>query len=68
MAFEPIGNLFWKENQYYREETSQSLVSRAFNFALTTANRLAFFESKYLARVPYSAAGVLFQARKPQRS
>ena len=64
MKLKPLGNMYWKENSYYQEQTSPSLVSKVFNGALVAANRLAWAESVALSKVPYSAAGVLFAARK----
>jgi len=64
MKLKPLASVYWKENHYYQEETSPSLVSKVFNGALTAANRLAWAESTLFANVPYTAAGVLFAARK----
>jgi len=61
-----IGRLFWQDNRYYNAEPKKpSLVSRVFNGALTTANAVAYLESRLLASKRFLAGGQLLVARRP---
>jgi SAM-dependent methyltransferase len=61
-----LQRFWWTENHYYRpERRQQSALPRALNGLLTLGNRLAYAESRLLARVPWFSAGLLFAARRP---
>jgi SAM-dependent methyltransferase len=61
-----LQRFWWTENHYYvPERRDLSLTPRALNRLLTLGNRLAYAESRLLARVPWFSAGLLFAARRP---
>jgi SAM-dependent methyltransferase len=61
-----LQRFWWTENRYYRPERRElSALPRALNGLLTLGNRLAYAESRLLARVPWFSAGLLFAARRP---
>jgi SAM-dependent methyltransferase len=61
-----LERFWWTENRYYRPERRElSLLPRALNGLLTIGNRLAYAESRLLARVPWFSAGLLVLARRP---
>jgi len=61
-----VQRFWWTENHYYQPERRElSLLPRALNRLLTLGNRLAYAESRLLARVPWFSAGLLFAARRP---
>lgn len=61
-----LQQFWWTENHYYQpERRALSALPRALNGLLTLGNRLAYAESRLLARVPWFSAGLLFAARRP---
>lgn len=61
-----VQRFWWTENHYYQPERRElSALPRALNGLLTLGNRLAYAESRLLARVPWFSAGWLFAARRP---
>lgn len=61
-----LRRFWWTENRYYQAAPrEQSVVPRLLNRLLTLGNRLAYAESRVLARVPWFSAGLLFAARRP---
>jgi SAM-dependent methyltransferase len=61
-----VQRFWWTENQYYQPKRRElSGLPRALNRLLTLGNRLAYAESRLLARVPWFSAGLLFAARRP---
>jgi len=61
-----VERFWWTENRYYQPERRElSTLPRALNALLTLGNRLAYAESRWLARVPWFSAGLLFAARRP---
>jgi len=61
-----LRRFWWTENRYYRPDRRElPLLSRALNGLLTLGNRIAYAESRLLARVPWLSAGWLFAARRP---
>lgn len=61
-----VQRFWWTENRYYQPERRElSALPRALNGLLTLGNRLAYAESRLLARVPWFSAGWLFAARRP---
>jgi SAM-dependent methyltransferase len=61
-----LQQFWWTENRYYQpERRDQSALPRVLNGLLTLGNRLAYAESRLLARVPWFSAGLLFAARRP---
>jgi SAM-dependent methyltransferase len=61
-----VRRFWWTENRYYQPERRElSALPRALNALLTLGNRLAYAESRLLARVPWFSAGLLFAARRP---
>lgn len=62
-----VANLWWAENKYYHEEPQRpkSLLVRAFNALLSTANFSAYLESKALHRIRFLSAGIHVNCRKP---
>jgi len=61
-----LERFWWTENRYYRPERRElSLLPRALNGLLTLGNRVAYAESRLLARVPWFSAGLLVVARRP---
>jgi SAM-dependent methyltransferase len=61
-----IARFWWTENRFYHPERRElSALPRALNGLLGLGNRLAYAESRLLARVPWFSAGLLFAARRP---
>lgn len=69
-----LERFWWTENRYYRPASesapaatsrSATLLPRALNRLLELGNRLAYEESRLLARQSRFAAGLLFAARRP---
>jgi SAM-dependent methyltransferase len=61
-----LSRFWWTENRYYHpERRGLSLLPRVINGLLGLGNRLAYAESRLLARVPWFSAGWLFAARRP---
>jgi SAM-dependent methyltransferase len=61
-----VARFWWTDNRYYHPQQRElSAVSRALNGLLGLGNRLAYAESRLLARVPWFSAGLLFAARRP---
>jgi SAM-dependent methyltransferase len=61
-----LQRFWWTENHYYQPEPRElATVPRLLNRLLTVGNRLAFAESRLLARVPWFSTGLLFAARRP---
>ena len=61
-----LERFWWTENRYYQPERRElALLPRVLNGLLTVGNRVAYAESRLLARVPWFSAGVLFAARRP---
>lgn len=61
-----LQRFWWTENRYYRPEQRElSTLPRLLNGVLGWGNRLAFAESRLLARVSWFSAGLLFAARRP---
>ena len=64
-----LQRFWWTENRYYQPHRAgggeQSALPRALNALITLGNRLAYAESRLLARVPWFSAGWLFAARRP---
>jgi SAM-dependent methyltransferase len=61
-----LQRFWWTENRYYQgEPREQSALPRVLNALITLGNRLAYAESRLLARVPWFSAGLLFAARRP---
>jgi hypothetical protein len=61
-----LQRFWWTENRYYRPERRDlSALPRLLNGVLGWGNRLAFAESRLLARVSWFSAGLLFAARRP---
>lgn len=61
-----VQRFWWTENHYYQPERRElSALPRTLNGLLTLGNRLAYAESRLLARVPWFSAGWLFAARRP---
>lgn len=61
-----LQRFWWSENRYYQPERRElAALPRILNGLLTLGNRLAYAESRLLARVPWYSAGLLFAARRP---
>jgi SAM-dependent methyltransferase len=61
-----LQHFWWTENRYYQPERRElAALPRLLNGLLTVGNRLAYAESRLLARVPWFSAGLLFAARRP---
>lgn len=61
-----LQRFWWTENRYYQAEPrAQSALPSVLNALITLGNRLAYAESRLLARVPWFSAGLLFAARRP---
>jgi SAM-dependent methyltransferase len=61
-----VARFWWTENRYYHPEQRRlPLLPSALNGLLGLGNRLAYAESRLLARVPWFSAGLLFAARRP---
>ena len=61
-----LQRFWWTENRYYRPERRDlQVLPRVLNGLLTLGNRVAYAESRLLARVPWFSAGLLFAARRP---
>ncbi len=61
-----LQRFWWTENHYYQPEPPElSTLPRVLNALITLGNRLAYAESRLLARVPWFSAGLLFAARRP---
>lgn len=61
-ALPRIRRFWWTENVYYHRPSAPSALSTALNGLLTLGNRVAYLESKLLARRSWGSAGVLFRA------
>jgi SAM-dependent methyltransferase len=60
-----LERFWWTENRYYQPERRDlSALPRLLNGLLGLGNRLAFEESRLLARVSWFSAGLLFAARR----
>ena len=61
-----LRRFWWTENHYYQPERRElSALPRVLNGLLTLGNRVAYAESRLLARVSWLSAGLLFAARRP---
>jgi len=61
-----LQRFWWTENHYYQpERRGLSGFARALNRLITLGNRLAYVESRLLARVAWFSTGLLFAARRP---
>lgn len=61
-----LERFWWTENRYYQPERRDlTLLPRLLNGLLGLGNRLAYAESRLLARVSWFSAGLLFAARRP---
>jgi len=61
-----LQRFWWTENHYYQpERRGLSGLARALNGLITVGNRLAYVESRLLARVAWFSTGLLFAARRP---
>jgi ubiquinone/menaquinone biosynthesis C-methylase UbiE len=60
-----LRRFWWNENAYYNDATESGAAARAMNRLLNLGNAIAYHESKLLARVQFTSAGVLFVAEKP---
>jgi ubiquinone/menaquinone biosynthesis C-methylase UbiE len=60
-----LSRFWWTENRYYHSEApAREPLPRLLNGLLQVGNRLAFAESRLLARVAWLSAGLLFSARR----
>lgn len=60
-----LRDFWWKKNTFYvAEPTEQDAATGAMNGVLRLANHVAYLESRALAKVRATAAGVLYAAKK----